>query len=1025
MNLKTNNLHITHNSKIYIPILKKRFLSFILLCLGILSFSYAQNFSGRVTEPSSDIGLPGVSILLLNSNPPIGTNSDFEGNFDINANIGDTLKFSYVGYSNQLIVLSDRAFLNIELSEESELLKEVVVVGYGAVKKEDLTGVVAKIDAKKFNKGVVTAPADLLNGKVAGLQISNNAEPGGQSRIRLRGATSIDAQSAPLFVIDGVPLDDQENLSNRNPLNFINPNDILDITVLKDASAAAIYGSRGANGVIIVTTKSGSEGKPKLSYSNFYSVSQLAENPEVFNAANYRNAVNSKSPINERFLGDANTDWIEEITQNAVSNEHQLSVSGGLNKNSLKYYVSLATRDLNGVLKTSSNTNQTAAANISTKLFDDLIELDFRTRNTWMNDRFAPDVMNAARNFDPTQPVRDEESPFGGYFQWNNDLAVNNPVATLFLWDERGKAFRTLNNLKFKLNIPWIKGLSYNFNGAIDRTDGEKSILKYSELKEQEANDRNGFLHLEDEELSSDLIENYLRYNIPIKNDDYRVDVIAGHSWQEFSKENRWEFGNGLMVADNDQGFIYTEDIKQDSFIESNRLASFYGRTNMAFKNRYLLTASVRADGSSRFSPSNRWGYFGSAALGWRVLEEDFASGLRDIFTNLKVRLSYGITGNEDIGNFLFSTFYFPGTSDAAYQFGDDYVTTLRATGVDPTIKWERTSSFNLGVDFGFWNNRLSGSVDVYNKYTDDLLFTIAAPAFTNLSDRIITNIGEMENRGIELSLNGVVVDKEKFDWSLNFNIAHNQNEITKLDNNENEDFGGYERGGITGDVGQTIQGLRVGNSINTFRTYRHKRDAAGNPLPDTEDHNGDGIANLLDIYEDLNGDGLINDQDLYYGESADPDVMMGVTSLMSIGDFDFSFTVRSNLGAHVYNNVASSTGYFDFISDQSRVNNNLDPSAFENNFTERQLKSDVYIENANFVRLDNATLGYNFKNIKFLENLQLYVTGQNLLTITGYSGLDPETPLFGGQNGDTVGIDNNLYPTARTVLFGLRASFK
>lgn len=392
-------------------------------------------------------------------------------------------------------------------------------------------------------------------------------------------------------------------------------------------------------------------------------------------------------------------------------------------------------------------------------------------------------------------------------------------------------------------------------------------------------------------------------------------------------------------------------------------------------------------------------------------MEEPFAKNWGNHISNLKLRVSWGVTGNEDISDFLFTTFYSYGTDDARYQFGDTFVNTLRGKGVDPNIKWEETTSTNIGVDFGFFNNRLSGAIDVYRKYTDDLLFTIAAGGFTNLSDRILTNIGEMENKGVELELNGVVMDKEDWDWNLNFNVSYNKNEIKRLDNSNDPNFPGYETGGISGDVGQTIQVLKVGNSIESFRTYQHLMQN-GKPLADNEDHNGDGLIDLLDIYEDINDDGLINENDLVIGEKAAPDFIFGLTSSTRYKNFDLSATFRANVGNYAYNNIASGSGYFERLTD--RVTNNVHETAFVNNFNKRQLKSHIYIENASFLKLDNIMLGYNFTPKSIFRNMRVFATVQNVFTLTGYSGLDPELPQF------NAGIDNNIYPFSRRFLIGV-----
>ena len=484
----------------------------------------------------------------------------------------------------------------------------------------------------------------------------------------------------------------------------------------------------------------------------------------------------------------------------------------------------------------------------------------------------------------------------------------------------------------------------------------------------------------------------------------------------ETDQENRWTEGRSLEFSE-DGTAMPTTDIQVDSFLTANRLISFFGRTNINLYEKYLLTASLRADGSSRFGDANKWGYFPSAAIAWRVLEEDWDIGLLNNFSDLKLRLSYGGVGNQELsGDFLYKTFYSLSQLDASYQFGDEFVQTLRGVGVDPNIKWETTYSLNFGVDFGFMNNRYSGTLDVYQQNTRDLLFSVAAPAFTNLADRILTNIGEMRNRGVELTLNTVPIDKDKMKLRIDFNAAYNHNVILKLDNSQNnEDFAGYEDGGISGDIGQTIQILKVGEAKNTFRTYVHKRDETGLPLVDTEDFNEDGLITLLDIYEDINGDGLINENDLVNNRNAAPDFILGLSPNFTYGKFDISTTIRSHIGNYVYNNVASGSGYFERLTD--RVTNNVDESAFRVNFKERQLKSDYYIENASFVKLDNVTIGYNIQS-KLFRQLRVYGTVTNLLTITGYSGLDPELPQF------TQGIDNNLFPISRNFLVGLRAGF-
>ena len=979
---------------------------FLFTFLFLSQISLAQ-ITGTVLETGTNDPLIGVNIALKNSSSS-GTISDIDGTFSLKASIGDTIILSYIGYSNVVMPIMSSDLGIIYMSNTAETLTEAVVVGYGAVNKKDLTGVVSKISEKDFVQGSVSSPESLLNGKVAGLQINTNGEPGGDVRIRLRGGTSLDASSDPLIVIDGVPMDTRGFASARNPLNFINAADVESMTVLKDASAAAIYGSRGANGVIIITTKSGSEGKLKFTYDGNVNYSLFGGKTKNLNTQNFRNAISNKAPQEIEFLGDADTDWVDEVTQAAASTEHNISLSGG--KGNTTYHLSGGYLRSNGVLITSLHDKKSFSGNISTSLFNNSLTIALKSRAGFTKDIFTPNVIGAAMAYDPTRPVFDSESKYGGYYQWKDLLATGNPVSSIILRDNTGRLTRSLNNLTLSYKLPFLEGLSLTSNTSYDYTKGNKR----DETDPLERSDfiRGGRLFLEDLQNYSGVIETYGTYKKDLGRN--RLELTAGHSWQEFNQQNRWEFGNGLALNE-DNIYEFTTDISQDSFLVTNRLISFFGRTNISIHDKYLITASLRRDGSSRFGESNKWGLFPAAAIAWRVLEEDFASSLNNTFSTLKLRLSWGVTGNENISDFLFKTFYSYGTDDASYQFGEEFVRTLRGTGVDPNIKWEETSSINFGIDFGMINNRINGSLELYRKYTDDLLFTVATPAFTNLKDRVLTNIGEMENKGIELNLNYVVRDETDFDWDLGLNVATNQNEIKKLDNSILKEAV-YETGGISGDIGQTIQLLQVGQSIETFRTYSHKLGSNGLPIPDTEDTDGDGFLTDLDMYEDINEDGLINEDDLTVGQTASPDLILGLNSNWRYKNWDLSMTLRSHFGNYVYNNVSSNSGFFNRLTD--RVTNNVHESAFELNFKDKQLKSDYYIENASFLKLDNVTISYTLSDVSFLNSARLFLTFNNILTITGYSGLDPELPQYTG------GIDNNLYPVSRNILFGVNANF-
>ena len=968
--------------------------------------SLSAQVSGTIIDDNGE-PLIGVNISLKNK-ITTGTISDIDGQYSITAGPGDTLTYSYIGFESIDRVVGNETTIDVTMGESSELLNEVVVVGYGTLTKKDLTGSVTKIGTKDFNKGVVTTPEALLNGKVAGLQITTGGEPGSGSLIRLRGQTSISASGSPLFVVDGVPIEAGGVAGNRNPLAFINAADIESMTVLKDASAAAIYGSRGASGVIIITTKSGKAGKTKISYSGNVSTSLFTGDSGFLSRNNFINAIQAKEPQELEFLGDQDTDWVDEVTQNPLNTEHTLSVSGGTDR--IVYNVSAGYLNSKGIIRTSQHEKKSIAGSLTTHFFDKTLKVKANTRTSFMDDTFAPNTYGAALSFDPTRPVLDPDSEFGGYYQWEDfGLATNNPVSTINLNDNRGSSVRTLNALELTYDLPWINGLSITSRGNIDYQSGTSRAFTDPLL--WDSRDIKGRISNAVSSNMSKQIETYATYTKDLSNIKSKLTFTAGHSYLSTEADQDVDFGNGLELIDGE--YQYTTDIQTDSSFNENKLASFFGRLNYTFDEKYLLSASIRRDGSTRFGPSNRWGRFTSFAFGWRILQEDWASGLAKTFDNLKLRVGYGSTGNERFENYLYNTFYFYGTPDAAYQFGNQFVPTLRATGVDPGVKWEETSSFNIGFDFGILNNRVNGSIDAYQKFTDDLLFNAAPSAFTNLSDRIVTNIGEMTNRGIELSLNTVMIDGDNWDWDMGFNFTYNENEITKLDNSNDSIFIAYETGGISGDVGQTIQVLQQGEAFNSFRTLEHIMDANGNPRNDNTDFDGDGLPTDLDIYVDQNGDGVINEDDLLINGNPNPKYIIGLTNNVRWKKWDLAATLRGNLGVSIYNNVASASGFYDRLNDP--VPNNIHESAFTNDFTNRQLRSSVYISDGSFLRLDNVTLSYSVNQVGLFNSLRLFTTVTNVLTITGYDGIDPEV---------SNGIDNNQYPRARTFLMGVSANF-
>ncbi len=978
--------------------------AFIALLATGSAFAQEVAITGRITDGSTGESLPGVNILLKGTSA--GTTTDLDGRFSLPAPTNGTLVVSFIGYTTQEIAIEGRTTIDVGLAASAEQLSEVVVIGYGSVEKKDVTGGIAKVTSVDFNKGLINGADQLIAGKVAGLQVVSNGDPGGGSAIRLRGV-SINGEF-PLVVVDGVPLDGGGGgvVGGRNPLSLINPSDIEDMTVLKDASASAIYGARGANGVIIVTTKSGKAGKMRINYNGFYSMSILTRKPDFLSPSEFRSAINAKAPQEIPNLGPENTEWVKEATQLAQSTQHTITLSGGKNKTA--YYGSVNYLLNDGVLRFTQNKRLNLSLKLDQKLFNDNLILSLNTKNTFTKDLYGPNVLGTSAGYDPTRPVLDPANVLrGGYYQWLETLAPGNPVASQNLTDNQGNTFRTLTSVSVQYNIPMVKGLSVKANFGYDYTQGQFIGITYPQAKE--GADNGGSKTTQDETKTNQLYEYFATYKNTFKK--HAIEATLGYAWQNFNRTFKQIAGDSVKQINGKYEPTYSVDTL--SFPVENRLISYFGRANYEYNGRYMITASLRRDGSTRFSPTNRWGLFPAVAVAWRVLEEPFASGLSNIFNELKVRGSYGVTGNEQIPDYLYSTYYYPSYAGANYQFGNQYSPTIRPTGVDPNIKWEETVSTNIGIDMGFFDGRMTASIDFYNKDVNDLIFSVAVPAGSNLSDRVLTNIGQVNNKGVELVLTGVVYNKPDFKWNLGYNISYNKNVIVKLDNlvgSNLTNFAGYENGGISGDVGQTIQRRKVGEPVDAFYVYEHKRNPDGTLVLDVD---GDGFQEDTEMYKDQNNDGIINENDRIIYKKPNPDVIMGLTSNMTYKKWDLAFTFRASFGNYVYNNVSSANGFFTRLTQV--VTNNIHSSAFDTNFKGKQSFSDYYVQNASFVKLANVSLGYNFDEFSF-GRVRAFLTAQNLLTFSPYKGIDPE--IFNG-------IDNNLYPRSITLSIGVDVTFK
>ena len=882
---------------------------------------------------------------------------------------------------------------NDSVKKETEI-EQVVLIGYGAKKKTDLTGSITAISAKDFNEGSVNSPEQLIQGKASGIQITTNSgAPGAGSTIRIRGGASLNASNDPLIVIDGVPLDNNGISGASNPLALINPNDIESFNILKDASATAIYGSRASNGVIIITTKRGKTGKLKATYTTTTSVYDKMGTVEMLSADQFRDVVNSKAANNYKLLlGKSNTNWQKEIYQTAVGFDNTLSLSGGVK--GLPYRLSLGYLNQDGIIKTNNIERSTASLNLNPKFFDNHLDINFNLKGTYVENRFKDDgAVGAAVVFDPTQSVfAPGFENYGGYFEWldstgtPNTNGTKNPLSMLNQRYDLSYVSRVLGNIQFDYKMHFLPELRANLNVGYDYSDsnGNTTVLPTAATEYYSK----GSYRRYTQEKKNKLLEFYLNYTKDISAINSLVDITAGYSYQDWQRSEPFaptSYGNGTMNPQTG-----------NDFFTQNTLISYFARLNYTFDKKYLLTASVRRDASSRFSEDNRVGYFPSVALAWRIDQENFIKNT-NVFSTLKLRVGWGQTGQQDINNndYPYLARYVQSNSGAQYQIGDVFYNTLRGQGYDKNIKWETTTTKNLGLDFGFLNNRINGSIEVYEKETKDLLSVVPVPAGANLTNLLLTNVGDMRNRGIEFNMGVEAIKNENFSWEFNLNATHYKSEITNLASTS------VLTGGISGGTGSTIQVHAEGYQPNAFYVYQQVYNQQGKPIEG--------------VYVDRNGDGIINSGDLYQYKSPAPELLLGFSSRFTYKNWDLGFTMRASFGNYVYNNQASQFGNLSGIKANNYLQN-IHTSYLDTQFDTPQYFSDYYVENGSFLRMDNINIGYNFPSF-INENSKLRVFGsvQNAFLITNYSGLDPE--VFNG-------IDNNLYQRPRVYSIGLNFQF-
>jgi iron complex outermembrane receptor protein len=988
----------------------------ILIILLGLVVSYNAFAQGSVTLNGNvkDVGgepIIGASILIKGTT--IGTITDFDGNFTLPVPNGSTLSISYIGYTTQELLYKGETTRVIILQEDAELLDEVVIIGYGTVKKNDLTGSVTAIDASKLTKGLASSASDLLVGKAAGVSVTTDGgAPGSGATIRIRGGSSMSASNDPLIVIDGVPVDNTEFKGMSNPLLTVHPNDIATFTILKDASATAIYGSRASNGVIIITTKTGKEGKIQLGYNGTFSVNTKTSEVDVMSAGKFREFVIGKFGADSeqaKALGTANTNWQDEIFHTALSTDHNVNVSGAIPH--MPYRVSVSYTNENGILKTSNMQRATGAISLNPNFFDKKLNIQLNAKGIYNTNRFADKgAIGMATQFNPTRPVR-ATSPYGNgyYIDLNEDgrpigISLSNPVAILEEKNDASTVYRSIGNAQIDYRTHFLPELRANLNVGYDvsKSEGDIVINDNSPMTWNSGSYKVGwgenthYYQLK----RNHLLDFYLNYAKEI-GINY-LDVMAGYSWQHFfnKTEDSYPYSDAQAKKEGKAFYKDAQDYASESY-----LVSFFGRLNYTLLNRYLLTFTLRNDGSSRFSKENRWGLFPSAALAWKINEEAFLKDI-NVLSDLKLRIGYGITGQQNLGtgDYPYMARYMYSKAGANYYFGDTRYPLIAPQAYDANLKWEETTTYNAGFDYGFLNGRIAGTFDLYYRQTKDLLNTVAVAAGTNFSNQLLTNVGELVNKGMEFTVNAHPVVTKDWDWTLGFNVSYNKNTITKMTINDDPEYIGALHGGIDGPTGYNIMIHAVNRPFNSFFVYEQIYNPDGTPIEGA--------------YVDQNNDRKIDEKDLTYYKKAAPDVFMGLSSQLNYKNWDLSLALRGSFGNYAYNNVQSNREAWggSQMYDPSGFLKNRMNSAEKTNFFTGGYLSDYYVQNASFIRMDNITLGYTFDRLFDQLNARVYATVQNPFVITKYSGLDPE---FGND-----GIDQNIYPRPRIYMIGLSLNF-
>ena len=976
----------------------------LLLCaLGSMFPTLAQQtktrtITGLVTDEAKE-PLIGASVVVKGTT--VGTITDFDGNFVLSVPTGAiALEFSYVGYKSKTITVpATTKVVNVQLSDDAQVLSDVVVIGYGTTRKSDLTGSVSNVSSKEFNAGLISSPEQLINGKVSGVQImSASGSPTAGSTIRIRGGASLNASNDPLIVLDGVPLETGGISGNSgNFLSLINPSDIESMTILKDASSTAIYGSRASNGVIIITTKKGSNEKIKVSFNTTNSIQTRTKLADMLSRDEFVDVINTYGTSAQKsLLGNESTDWNDQIYQSAFGTDNNLSLSGKIAKDfpvraSLGYY------NQKGILKTDKAERFTGSLSVSPSFFDGYLKINLNAKGSVNNNRFAETgAIWAASTFNPTLPVYSGNTNFGGYYETLDNTgapvnaAVLNPLGRVKQNKSTSKVQRFIGNADIDYKMHFLPELKIHTTLGIDYAEGEGKIYVPAEAMQYYTTAGRNYEY-GPQKNTNRLLTAYLNYNKYLEGLKSNIDATVGYDYQY------WKSTSPAYAELNTLGETQTSIAASD---QRHTLLSYYARLNYTYDSRYMLTATIRRDGTSRFDASTRWGTFPSVALGWRVTEESF---LKDnaVLSNLKIRASFGITGQQDgIGNYGHLPVYTIGQDGAQYQFGNEYYYTYRPQSYNKLLKWETTTAYNIGFDFGFLKDRITGSFDYYTRQTKDLIATVPAPAGTTFNKTITTNVGNVDNNGIEFTLNATPIQTKDWTWDISYNMTWQKMKVKNLSLVESS----AKTNTLVGPSidGYQFQVLSEGYEPYMFYVYHQLYDEkTGKPVEGA--------------YADVNKDGQINSSDLYRYNSPAPDYIFGLSTSLRYKKWNLGMSFRANVGNYVYNGMAMNTGAWSTVSYNSYQLNNLNHSFLNTGFKNRQYLSDYYVENASFLKMDNLTLGYNFGRVLNCFNLNASAMVQNVFCITQYKGVDPEVPN---------GMDVSFYPRPRTFSVSVGLEF-